>query len=225
MIGTTKALEKIIGEHIMRNFSKKEDWRLIVEPTGAVPSINSIYELEQWLPSILPWTVSGNMNNFNVQVIEYYDGTEYMNISAAAAPVCGIVGYEDITTLSSWLELSTTISGTEVLYMTANVLSSVPVYSDSLCGYVVTGGNLRYWEGENLENSIALSEHTSAEISAFYENIGLLDALYSQTELLTSQYTLSSDRFQHAYDFVNNIYDINAVSGFNRSSVYSEVTA
>ena len=196
MIGSTRAIEKLIGEYILRSFTKKEDWRLYVEPSGALkhPDINNQYYLEQNLPNIL--TIN---KDFSVDVVEYWDTTEYMNISAESPYLCGITGYADVITTTSEIDISGNI-------LSGYVTGSVPVYGTGLCGYVVTGGNVRFWEGDSLDDAILLSEHTSAEISAFYDNVGLTGDFSDHWALQTY------------------LWDLYATSGLDRLAVIPELT-
>ena len=196
MIGSTHAIEKLISEYILRSYTKKEDWRLYVEPSGLSKTndINNLYALEQSLPHI-----KSINDKFSVDVIEYWDTTEYMNISAASPYVRGITGYTTVIETTSYLDLSGNI-------VTGTVSAEVPVYGEGLCGYVVTGGNARYWEGESLATSILMSEHTSGEVREFYENVGL------SPELSTS------------FEFQKYLWDMYATSGLNRLAVIPELT-
>lgn len=196
MIGTNNALEKIIGDYILRSFTKKSDWRLYIEPSGDLKpsSINNAYKMEQSLPSI------NDINSyFDINVIEYYDNTEYMNISAASPLLCGITGYSTVMNISSGIDISGNL-------ISALVSATIPNYGIGLCGYVITGGNSRYWEGESLANSILYSDHTSGEVSAFYRNLGLSGSLSDSWNLQTT------------------LFDTFSPSSLNRMAVIPELT-
>ena len=196
MIGATRALEKLIYEYIFRSFTKQEDWRYWVAPSGTtvVDSLNQAHNLEQFLPAV------SDIENFNVRVIEYWDYTEYMNISAESPLVCGITGYTPVSTVSSTLDLSGNI-------LTSEIWVDTPVWGTGTCGYVVTGGNARFWEEPEKSDFIMLSEHTSAEVESFYKNIGL-----------------SGENLDDFCEFQSNLWDTFAVSGLNRDSVFSELS-
>ncbi len=197
MIGSTKAIQKLIGEYILRSFTKKQDWRLYVQPSGTMStdSIKREYKLNSLLPSITtpdPY--------FFVDVVEYWDDTEYLNISASSPFLCGIVGYviEPVTTTS--LDLSGNI-------ISATTTASVPIYDNTgLCGYMVTGGSDRFWEGDSLVDSILFSEHTSADVSAFYTNIGL------------------SGDFNKNWNLQTKLWDTYSVSGYNHFATIPDLT-
>ena len=196
MIGSTRAIEKLIGEYILRSFTKKENWRLYVEPSGALKpqELNDAYKMEESLPSI-----SSIFNTFDVKVIEAWDNSESMNISAESPLLCGITGYTPTTSITSTIDLSGNI-------VTGTITGESPVYAQGLCGYVVTGGNSRFWEGEYLSDAILLSETNSAEISAFYHNIGL------------------TGDFSQMWETQTNLWDIYATSGLDRMAVIPDLT-
>lgn len=196
MIGTNRAVEKIVAEYILRSFTKKSDWRLHVIPSGdtAAPGINSQYVLEQYVPHI-----SGISNYFNIDVIEYYDTTEYLNISAHTPPVCGTVGYTTGTMVSSIVTTEGYIETGE--YYT----TGIPVY-DIVSASMVQGGNSRFWEGDMLYDNITDSEHTCAEVESYYRNIGLAEYYTDSFNILTA------------------IYDNYAVSGFDRYAYIPDLT-
>lgn len=193
MIGSTRAIEKLISEYIMRSYTKRSDWRVYVAPSGGVSNsvdMANAYYLEQILP-----TISDVNSYFNVDVVEYWDKTEYMNISAESPYACGIIGYSSSFEISSWIDTDGNI-------LTAQIPITVPQYAaNGLCGYVVTGGNLRFWEGETLQDNILDSVNTSGEISAFYHNIGL------------------TGNFDEMYSTQVYLWNMFATSGFNREAV------
>ena len=194
MIGTTKAIEKLIEEYLLRSFTKKDTWRLYTEPSGSMKptSINDAYLFEQNLP-----TITDVNSYFNVNVIEYYDNTEYLNVSALAPYNMIITGYSTGYNVTSEIDISGNL-------ITGLVPIDIPDYGPS--GLSITGGNIRYWEGENLADSILLSEHTSAEVSAFYAQAGLTGQLADYWNIQTS------------------LWDTFAISGLNRLAVISELT-
>lgn len=196
MIGSTRAIKKIIGEYIQRSFTKKSDWRLWIEPSGSTKpnSVNRAYKMEQILP-----TISIPDPYFYVDVIEYWDGTEYMNISAASELVNGITGYQNEQVITAQINLNGD-------YITGYVTSAIPQYGRGLCGFVVTGGNSRFWEGDSLTDSILISENTSAEISAFYANLGL-----------------SAD-FSTIWNLQKNLWNTYATSGLDRFAKIPDLT-
>lgn len=196
MIGTTKAIEKIIGEYILRSFTKKDDWRLYVNPSGSLnpTEINNAYVMEQSLPRIT------DVNTyFGIDVVEYWDNTEYLNISAMSPLVCGLLGY----TTGFVTTANVDVSGN---YNTGSIISSFPYYGTGLCGYVVTGGNPRFWEGDYLNDSINISDQNSAILSAYYKNIGLTGNLNDN------------------WNFSKALWNIYSVSGLNRLSVIPDLT-
>ncbi|MEI6422046.1 MAG: hypothetical protein WCP55_07490, partial [Lentisphaerota bacterium] len=194
IIGTAKAVEKIIKEYLLRSFTKKEDWRLYTPSGSVVPALTGDQIMETYVPNLTYSLLKGLRSS----VVEYYDNTEYMNVSAGSPHSTGIVGYT--TVLSTVWELVTTGG-----MVSSQISADVPVYGN-LSGYVVTGGNYRYWEGNELADAMLFSQHTMAEISAFYINAGL-----------TGDYH-SSFKFQSA------LWDMGAASGYNRYAVIPDLT-
>lgn len=198
MIGTDKALQKLIQEYLLKSFTKKSDWRLYVSPSGAqyADSVNDTYEIDNAVPAIQD--INGY---FNLDVIEYYDGTEYLNVSAASPLICGIIGYTNTYVTTSTLDISgNLISGL--------VSGLTPVYGTGLCGYMVTGGNERYWQGSVLTDSMSISESTSSDLDAYFEAIGLSGNTYAENIAL-----------------MNDMYDTGAVSGFDHNARIPSLSA
>ena len=163
LIGTSEILEKVSVDYILRALTKRGDWNFYVKPSGALESasVNDAYELEQARPGI-----SDINTYFSVDVVEYYDNTEYLNISAASPFVNGITGYAALSSTSAYLDISGNYIETDIVDATGQSL-----YGEGLCGYIVTGGNARYWEGDAHSDNLLESEMTSATLSSFFSNI------------------------------------------------------
>lgn len=131
IIGTSRIVQTIISEYIARHFSSTNYWgyHSFPEISGPTTDISNLEVIDEELSS----NILGD-----IKIIEYYDTTEYMNISGSTD-------------------------------------------SDTVSGLV----NARFWEGDDAATSILLSEHTSAEISAFYHNLGL-DLTASELDLFLS---------------------------------------
>jgi hypothetical protein len=149
MLGTARIIENMISEYIYRRFSSPSaSWNLYEFPE--LSAVNPISE--NIIVGADVSEVSSIIYN-NIDVVEYLDNTEYLNLSA-------------ITDASS-----------------ADV-------------------NERFWE--NLDLIRLTSEHTDAEVSSFYYNIGLTDMSYGEISA-----------------FINQIYDMGAVSAtLENSGVY-----
>lgn len=186
IIGTAKAVERVIKEYMLRSFTKKSDWRLYSPSGEVIPALTGDQIMEKYVPN-LTYTL---MKGMRADVVEYYDNTEYLNVSAAASHLTGVIGYTNVT--STLWELTTTGG-----MVSSEVSFDYPVYGQ-LSGYVVTGGNTRYWEGDDLSEAMLFSEHTNAEISAFYVNAGL------------------TGDFHSIFKFQSALWDMGAVSGYDR---------
>jgi hypothetical protein len=139
IIGTSRVIQAIVSEYIARNFSSDRYWGYHTFEGVSGPTTD-ISQLE-----VIDSELSSNILG-DIRVIEYFDSTEYMNISAVTDP-----------------------------------LESIEV-------------NPRYWEGDGADISQLLSQHTSAEVSSFYANLGL---------------DLTASEIQ---SFLNHVYDMGAVT-------------
>lgn len=84
-IGTHKIISDIVREYFIKNFSKKRDWRLIsTKNTNEDNDLLSIDTLNGYATNnnLLNdnFISDDNTQFFNVNIIEYYDNTPYLNI-------------------------------------------------------------------------------------------------------------------------------------------------
>ena len=195
MVGTASIIEKIIAEYILRSYTKKRDWRLYVELSGDTKpaGITQQYVMEQNIPSL-----DDVSKYFNVDMIEYYDTTEYLNISAMSPPVYGISGYTTGIMISSNVDVNGYIVTGE--YYTTGIAQYGQLSAES-----IVGGNPRYWQDTYLQNSMIDSENTSAELESFYKNIGMSGSL------------------EHSMNLLNRVYENYAVSGYDRTGYIPEL--
>ena len=197
MIGSNQIISKIIKEYFLFNMTKNKDWRLYTTPPTAgitTPSVSADWIVQENLPSI------ENINAyFDVDVVEYMDTTEYLNISAATPWTSAITGWESRMVPVSWLDISGNLC-TEVVINP----SGFPLFGEPYP--LITGGSNRFWEGSSNDESMLLSELTSGEIYKFYESIGL-----SGTPKYVKEYQ----------DFLWNNF---AVSGWNRNAIAPDLT-
>ena len=188
MIGSNQVVSKIIKEYFLFNMTKNEDWRVYTYPTGSIDgipvpqSVSANAQIQQALPSIK------DINDyFEVDVVEYMDTTEYMNISAASPWTSAITGYESKMVPISWLDISGNLCSEVVID-----LSGTPLYGPPYP--MVTGGNPRFWEGGSNDESILLSEFSSGEVYDFYQSIGLsgtLDTINQYQNFLWNNFAVS----------------------------------
>ena len=88
-IGTQKIISDIVRDYFLKNYSKKSDWRLIADRN--TKNDQNLLSLDT-LNGIKQTNSTDEVTNFfNVNIIEYYDNTPYLNIYAEL-PSC-IVGY------------------------------------------------------------------------------------------------------------------------------------
>jgi hypothetical protein len=140
IVGTSRIVQTIVSEYIARNFSSNSYWGYHTFEGVSSPATD-ISNLE-----VIDEELSSNILG-DIKVIEYFDSTEYMNISASTDP-----------------------------------LTSVALVNE------------RFWEGDIADTAQLLSEHTSAEVSSFYKNLGL---------------NLTADEIQN---FINHVYDMGAIT-------------
>lgn len=140
IVGTSRIVQSVVSEYIARNFSSNSYWGYHTFEGLSSPATD-IDNLE-----VIDEELSSNILG-DIKVVEYYDTTEYMNISAS----------------------------------TDSPFSSGQV-------------SPRFWEGGARDTAILLSEHTSAEVSSFYKNLGL---------------NLTAEEIQ---TFLDSVYDMGAVS-------------
>jgi hypothetical protein len=138
IIGTERIIQTVISEYLAKELTSPEYWGYYNFSGIQTPSILDIPVIHELSSGMLG----------DIKVIEYWDNTEYMNISAC----------------------------TDIDYVSGNV-------------------NFRYWENDNALISKITSEHTDAEISSFYKNVGFKTKSWDQ---------IKSE--------LNTIYDMGAVS-------------
>ncbi|HPM74181.1 MAG TPA: hypothetical protein PLA71_00500 [Saccharofermentans sp.] len=212
MLGSHAAVEKLLGETLLRKFSKSTDWNIYVGDTtdlidstanrSYTESISAEIFLNTYMPAIRELSAS------SVEVIEYYDKTEYMNISAQTAYKTGIIDH--------------IVSPSTVVYIDTNgnlVSSTTMVTSDvygpdSSLGPVKTSGNVRYWDPENMFLYKLSTEHTSADVRDFYRNVGLDDVRYGE------------DTLDGVDGLLCTVFDkMAAVSGYERDAIIPDLTS
>jgi len=145
-IGSNDNLEKTVKNYIARNYTKRDDdWRML----SNVAVSNDVF---------LP-TLKDLEDRFKVEVSEYYDNTEYLNISAKS-------GTRVIMVPSSWFMTSAIIDASGNL-LTYSIPTSgmVPASTNEL---LATGGNERFWESDAYKYQ---SNDIAKDIAEFYQNV------------------------------------------------------
>lgn len=104
LIGTNKIITDVVRDHFIKNYTNKTSWRL------------QNLKNTEFLPSVKELTSTKTLTPFSVDVVEYYDNTQYFNIKTDL-PSCvlgnTLVGYSYVdkqrvtsadTTVTSFIE-------------------------------------------------------------------------------------------------------------------------
>jgi len=83
-IGTARGISQVLEKYILRNYTKDVDWHQYTLTGDITSEVSSSFELQTYLPS-----VSAINRRFDVQIQEYYDSTEYLNISGGVFNLSG----------------------------------------------------------------------------------------------------------------------------------------
>jgi hypothetical protein len=194
-IGTSSAIKDIITEYILRNFTKREDWNIFVPTDNVLPELQDRSDLEQALPSLNDFTSS----TFNVDVVEYYDSTEYFNIdnNEDVPSLQGVTGatVEDVKR-GTILDDGTIQSFTEQVYS--------PLI-DSLDTVISSGGSECYWKKDK-DTLVAISDQNEQDIISYYNKLGgnnvlegAVDNSYTYDEIHAFQAKLWDTFSSHGY--------------------------
>jgi tRNA(Glu) U13 pseudouridine synthase TruD len=143
-IGTHKIISDIVREYFIKNFSKRADWRLISDRNLEKDKAENLLSID-----VLNGNTVNNDNEkqfFNVNIIEYYDNTPYLNIYAEL-PSC-IVGYTTSGTIVQEENIMTDEETVSTWMIKDNLISAnfSPIY-------VITG-NEEYREDIRWRNYI-----------------------------------------------------------------------
>lgn len=176
-IGTDNAFSRIVKQYILKNYTdKSEDWNFIS---------NNVNVNNKYLPKL-----DNIASDFSVSITEYWDQTEYLNISADSAKLWVQDGMEQTTKISSHINSSG-------LLITSLIIENVPHYVESNLP-LISGGNDRFWE---MDDYIAKFAEKKEEIKAFYKNVaGCPDILLKGNNL---------------QEFLSKLWSINSVSAFS----------
>ncbi|MFA5543771.1 MAG: hypothetical protein WDA47_08335, partial [Bacilli bacterium] len=163
-IGSNESTEKVITNYIARNYSKRyNDWRL---------RSNVAVTNDAFLPSLEQLA-----KGFNVEITEYYDNTEYLNISAES-------DYARIPTpIYNQMKVCSTVdlSGQLITgYYYTSAMTFVPTNMP-----IVSGGNERFWENDSYQSQF---NDMADDIVEFYKNVkgSSLTSIVDVSNLITT---------------------------------------
>ena len=121
IIGTNKIVQNSVRDFFVKNFSQRKQWRYIADSTNKFQNNSSLsgqfISLDKLNNSI---NLQGyNSEFFNVQMIEYFDPTQYLNI------------YADLpNTIIDYIQTSAIVPSTKVL--TEDYISTTVIGNDGL---------------------------------------------------------------------------------------------
>lgn len=183
-IGSNDNLKKTIKSYIARNYTKRDnDWKMIS---------NAAISNDVFLP-----TLNDLAENFDVDIDEYYDNTDYLNISAESARKMR-ADTVIVDVASAYIDASGNIAST---YVQMDKIEYTPTDEP-----LISGGNERFWETNAYRYQFA---NTSSDIYQFYQNVkgselkdaveisALMDKVYSDHAL--SSLIASSDAMNRKY--------------------------
>lgn len=145
-VGSVHGLEKTAADYVLRNFtSRRNDWGF---------SSGYAVDNDQVLPDL-----AAVRDRFSVKVKEYYDVTEYLNISAESADRQEL-RYRIVPKVSASINASGEIETGPV---------NVKEYYWADTGEpLVTGGNAPFWEGDYYRSRLLAD---SDDVVEFYRNV------------------------------------------------------
>jgi len=199
-VGSRNAIIHILEEYILRSFTKREDW---LQGTD----FEKIGELSGNLLDELLTNIIDIGQEFQINVEEYYDTTEYLNINKT----------DDISgdgNLKYWYDfneappISANLSGE---FETWNPLNNAFILDNGISADISNGYDIEpltsdiYDFHQHLKkvayNNILESEHSADEVYNFYDQLGLPGRLSGDWD--------SNDIYDNApkLDFLTKIYD------------------
>jgi len=183
VIGTVNAVERAVTKQILKNYTKNSN---TFDTSGIISN-------DEYLPAL-----SAIVENFSVDVVEYYDNTDYFNISAETPYVQELSGYAIETSTSAVIDASGNLE------LTSGSVST-PVYQDSNT-LEITGGNSRFWED-------------SAYLETVTNNIDDLNEFYSNI----SEYQDFTD-YTEVSGMIYDLWDMAAVSAYSDEDIQKKYT-
>lgn len=163
ILGTQKVIEKMLTEYVIKGYSNIEDFGFYVplksEEEILAGGVNND-SFRSWTRFLNTVTDLGSL--LDIQVVEYYDTTEYMNIGPSARPFKP--NLVPITELYSepYLTASGTIAYKDPIVRT---IGYETVTTDE---YAKPAGNDRFWETDS-------HEENADTVLAMFKRLGLLN--------------------------------------------------
>lgn len=212
ILGTQKIIEKMLTEYVIKGYSNIEDFGFYVPIKTAEESLDigvNNDSFRSWTRFLKSVTDLGSL--LDIQVVEYYDNTEYMNIGPSARPY--IINQVPVYELYS--EPYLTASGTIAYKAPVSIITG---YQDIVSSeYAKPAGNERFWETNSTEsdNETILAMFTRLGLITAEDDIDVLMAFLSKlynnnapndwSELASTDYATSSDLANMQTKYINNI--------------------
>lgn len=163
ILGTQKVIEKMLTEYVIKGYSNIEDFGFYVPLKTEAEVLSTGVNND----SFRSWTRFLNTVNdlgslLDVQVVEYYDTTEYMNIGPSARPF----KYNLVPITELYSEPYLTASGT-IAYK--DPVTRITGYqSVQSAEYAKPEGNDRFWESDPYDDE-------AESVLAMFERLGLVE--------------------------------------------------
>lgn len=198
MLGTQKIIEKMLTEYVIKGYSNIEDFGYYV-PNKTEDDILDIGvnndSFRSWTKFLKSITELGSL--LNIEVVEYYDATEYMNIGPSAIPFKTNM----VPITEQYSEPYLNASGQiEYLPAVTRVIGYNEVESTE---YAKGPGSERFWEGER-------NEADEETILAMFQRLGIVD---------------ESDDIEVLMAFLSKVYNNNAPNDWSDLSPTDYVSA
>lgn len=198
ILGTQKVIEKMLTEYVIKGYSNIEDFGFYVPLKTEADILSTGVNND----SFRSWTrFLNNVNDLgsllDVQVVEYYDTTEYMNIGPSARPFkTNLVPITEI-----YSEPYLTASGTIAYKAPVTLITG---YQEVVTSeYAKPAGNDRFWETDPYETD-------ADSVLAMFERLGLVS---------------SSDDIEVLIAFLSKVYNNNAPNDWSEITPTDFATA
>lgn len=198
ILGTQKIIEKMLMEHVIRGYSNIEDFGFYVP----VKTEDEILDIGINNDSFKSWTRFLNSVNdlgslLDIEVVEYYDNTEYMNIGPSARPFRTNL----IPITEEYSEPYLNASG-QISYK--DPVTRIIGYNEVTSSeYAKPEGSDRFWETDSHDTD-------NESILSMFSRLGLID---------------EDDDIDALLAFLSKIYDNNSPNDWSELSTTDYVTA
>lgn len=224
ILGTQKIIEKMLTEYVIKGYSNIEDFGYYVpiktedQILGAGVNNDSFRSWTRFLKTV---TDLGSL--LDIQVVEYYDTTEYMNIGPSAIPH----KVNLVPTTELYYEPYLTVSGT-IAYKAP--ISRITGYTEVESSEFAKGaGNERFWETDSHETDNETILEMFVRLGLIGENddietlLAFLSEVYNENAV-NDWSELASKPFASATDLANmQAKYINSPTGYLTNSPWVNV--